>query len=57
MIENNLDFQSFDEKHEESLNSKAKTMKLRDKEINLNHNREFYLNKGIDLKEGDKIFV
>tara|TARA_R110002111_G_scaffold1640_3_gene11084 strand:+ start:873 stop:1241 length:369 start_codon:yes stop_codon:yes gene_type:complete len=32
-------------------------MVLRNKEMAINHNREFYLKKGIELEENDKIFV
>jgi hypothetical protein len=32
-------------------------MILREKEIIINHNREFYLTKGIELEEDDKIFI
>ncbi|MDC8003888.1 hypothetical protein POV27_07480 [Aureisphaera galaxeae] len=48
---------TFDQEYLESLNPKAKTMILRDKEITINHNREFYLNKGIELEEESKILV
>lgn len=48
---------TFDEEYLESLNPETKTMVLRDKEIEINHNRDFYLNKGIELEEKDKIFV
>lgn len=54
---NNSDNSTFDEEYLESLNPEAKTMILQGKEININHNREFYLNKGIELEEHDKIFV
>jgi hypothetical protein len=57
LTNNSDDFKTFDEEYEESLNPKAKTMILRDKEIAINHNREFYLNKGIELEEDNKIFV
>jgi hypothetical protein len=57
LTDNSSDFSTFDEEYEESLNPMAKTMILRDKEIDINHNREFYLNKGIELEEEDKIFV
>lgn len=42
---------------EEILNSKIKTMILRKKEITINHNREFYAEKGIEFEEEDKIFI
>lgn len=54
---NGSDFPTFDEAYEESLNPAAKTMALRDKEILINHDREFYLNKGIELAESGKIMV
>lgn len=57
ITDNSSDFATFDEEYEEGLNPKAKTTKLRNKSIEINHNREFYLNKGIELEEKDKIFV
>jgi hypothetical protein len=54
---NSSDVQTFDKEYEESLNPEAKTMKLRDKEIVINHNRQFYLDKGIELEEDSKIFI
>ncbi|WP_370425301.1 DUF7003 family protein [Tenacibaculum dicentrarchi] len=55
--DNSPEFPTFDEEYLESLNPDAKTMLLRDKGIEINHNREFYLNKGIELEENDKIFI
>ena len=57
ITDNSSDFPTFDEEYMESLNPEAKTMVLRDKEVIINHNREFYLNKGIELDERGKIFV
>ena len=48
---------TFEEEYLESLNPETKTMILRDKEIPINHNREFYLKQGIELEENDKILV
>ncbi|MBC3760059.1 hypothetical protein H7U19_16750 [Hyunsoonleella sp. SJ7] len=48
---------TFDEEYQESLNPQAKRMTLRGMEIDINHDREFYLNKGIELEEENKIFV
>tara|TARA_R110001606_G_scaffold9182_1_gene39960 strand:+ start:1109 stop:1843 length:735 start_codon:yes stop_codon:yes gene_type:complete len=57
LTDNSSDFPTFDEEYEESLNPKAKSIKLRGKSIEIIHKREFYLNKGIELEEEDKIFV
>lgn len=57
LTHNSAECPTFDEEFEEFLNPVAKTMMIRDKEIKLNHNREFYLNKGIELVEEDKIRV
>nr|WP_139195653.1 hypothetical protein [Aquimarina amphilecti] len=57
ITDNNTENSTFDEEYLESLNPQAKTMLLRGKELIINHNREFYLNKGIELEEKDKIFV
>ena len=57
LTDDSADNSTFDEEYLESLNPKAKTMLLRGKELSINHNREFYLNKGIELEEEDKIFV
>ena len=54
---NSPDIPTFDEEYMESLNPNAKTMTLREKEIPVNHNRDFYLKKGIELKEENKIFI
>ncbi|MEO0505722.1 MAG: hypothetical protein AAF090_06175 [Bacteroidota bacterium] len=51
------DFPTFDEEYLESLNPQAKTMFLRGKETPINHNRDYYLSKGIELEAMDKIFV
>ena len=57
ITDNSADFTTFDEEYEESLNLKSNTMILRNKKIAINHNREFYINKGIELEDDDKIFV
>lgn len=57
ITDNGSESPTFDEEYEESLNPNAKNMALRNKEISINHNREFYLNKGIELEENDKIMV
>ncbi len=57
ITEDSPDCSTFDEENLESLNPEAKTMILRNKEITINHSREFYLNKGIKLEEKDKIFI
>lgn len=54
---NSLDFPSFDDEFKESLNPKAKSFILRNKEIPINKNRDFYTNKGIQLEKDDKIFI
>jgi len=57
LTDDNSEHSTFDEEYQESLNTNAKTMLLRGKEITINLNREFYLKKGIELEEEDKIFV
>ncbi|OQD42810.1 hypothetical protein BUL40_09865 [Croceivirga radicis] len=57
ITEDSSDNPTFDEEYLDSLNPRANTMILRGKEINVNHDREFYLNKGIELEEKDKIFI
>lgn len=57
MTEDGSDYPTFDEENDETLNPKAKTMLLRDKEITINHSREFYLNKGIELEDEDSILI
>ncbi len=57
LTKNSSDYPTFDEESEESLNAEAKTMILRDTEISINHDREFYINKGVELEENDKILV
>ncbi len=48
---------TFDAEYQESLNPETKTMMLRDNEIEINHNCEFYKDKGIELEEDDKILI
>ena len=55
--ENSSNGRTFDEEYEESLNSEIKTVVLRNKEITINHNSDFYTKKGIELEEEDKIFI
>ncbi|GAA3584957.1 DUF7003 family protein [Snuella lapsa] len=57
ITDDSTDDLTFDEEYLESLNPRAKTMMLREKEIDINHNRDFYLKKGIKLEDDDKIFV
>lgn len=57
LTDNNSDALTFDEEYEESLNPKAKTMLLRGKEIEINHNREFYLHKEIELEDEHSIYI
>jgi len=55
--DNSPDGSTFDVEYEESLNPKIKTVILGEKEIAINHNREFYTKKEIELEEEDKIFI
>ncbi|WP_306640166.1 DUF7003 family protein [Sanyastnella coralliicola] len=57
LTDDSAEYLTFDEEYSEFLNPKAKTMLLRGKELSINHNREFYSNKGIDLVEENRIFV
>ncbi|RMB62767.1 hypothetical protein EAX61_04100 [Dokdonia sinensis] len=57
ITDSSSDHPTFDDEYEESLNPKSKTMILRKNEIAINHNRKFYINKGIELEEDDKIFI
>ncbi|WP_324027814.1 hypothetical protein QSV08_07675 [Maribacter sp. BPC-D8] len=57
LTDNSLDFPTFNAEYGDYLNPKAKTMLLRNNQISINHNREFYLDKGIQLEEDGKIFI
>lgn len=57
MTDNVSNNKTFDEEYEEHLNQNVNSMLLREKEIKVNHDIEFYLNKGIELEEPSKIMI
>jgi hypothetical protein len=57
LTDNSSESLTFDEEYMESLNPEAKTILLRGKEFRINHHREFYLKKGIELEEENEIYV
>lgn len=57
LTENHNNILSFDEDNEESINPKATELLLRGEKVTINHNRDFYINKGIHLGEEDKISI